>query len=563
MVVHLSDAALFDPEVPAAWRDLVSGLAELDSLSWAELPEGERRSPARLARASEIRERLLAGAGALAEQAPESLRAGSPGHARVFAQAALLWTRFAQSGGRILVDTLGSTTLPYYRADWQGERAAVRAALCRTLGWSDDQVASLDRALEARSSNVLVKNEIAAWVAREVGEGADRPGKVLRLLQRLYGPVPLRPGDLELVLTDTAIMFCLAYQGRGLVSPGYGDRPAEERAGIAAFVERIEKMSNNLESIRLPAFGLFDREALDPTLIGEVTAFVARRPGMEQVTEPVVAATLATMVTLLASPQAEMYLIHDIWGHGWQEILCEFEWPYGRLWELRRPIGAAVLAPAFRGGLDMEALRGAVRADLRERVTLALTVVVAECLADLIEHRYVRMRPPAAAELPSSSLLPRATLKLDLSLRDVHGMLNLAHRPYRRLIAEPAERARLVAELRAAGIPGEGLEGAVERGMALVQGELGHVLDVRQSPPAGGGVLRVNLAQRVMLGVVALDSALTHFLAEKPHCSIELLALLLATAREEEPSVNFWHLDELLRSELGPTFDRFAREVGT
>jgi hypothetical protein len=569
MAVHLADDALFEEDVPEAWRDLAAGLADLEELVLAEVPGQKQHPPAKLAAANDVRARLLSGAGVLAEEPPASIRAGSEAHARVFAQAVLLWTRFAESGGPLLIDSFGSTTLPYFHPDFRGgeaERAHIRAALARTLGWSEDRVARLDHALRARSSNLPVKHAIAEWVAAAVGSDvADRPARIVELLGRLYGPLPLRPGDVDLVLTDTTVMFCVPYEGRALLRPGYAERPAAERGQIAAFVDRIEQMRNNLDSVRLPAFGLFEASAVDPALVAELTAFSARRPGLEEIDGRVVAATLATMVLLLASPEAEMYLVHDIWGHGWQEILCEFEWPYARLGELRHPVGAAALKAAFavdagRVRLDAEKLAEAARCDLRDRITLALTVVIAECLADLMEHKYVRSRPPRAGVLPSSSLLPLATLKLDLSLRDTRAMLGLAHRPYRRLIAEPADRARLVAELQAAGLAGEGLAAAVDQAAEQLQSVLGHVLDVSQRRPTATGAVRVSLAQRVMLGIVAIDAALTRFIEERPHGSLELLALLLANAREEEPAVNFWHLDELLRSELGGTFDRFARE---
>ena len=46
-----------------------------------------------------------------------------------------------------------------------------------------------------------------------------------------------------------------------------------------------------------------------------------------------------------------------------------------------------------------------------------------------------------------------------------------------------------------------------------------------------------------------------------PRASIDLLVLALGWFYEQDRSVNFWHLDELLRRELGTTAERFQTEL--
>jgi hypothetical protein len=79
-----------------------------------------------------------------------------------------------------------------------------------------------------------------------------------------------------------------------------------------------------------------------------------------------------------------------------------------------------------------------------------------------------------------------------------------------------------------------------------------------------------------MLGMVGLQAALVDFLdrAEArcgdpvarqaegtlwrcPSACLDLLVLLLGTFYEQDRRLFFWHLDELLRDELGPTLARF------
>jgi hypothetical protein len=238
------------------------------------------------------------------------------------------------------------------------------------------------------------------------------------------------------------------------------------------------------------------------------------------------------------------------------------------------PLKSAFVVLSGQVVLDRETLRTCVAADLRGRITVSLNVVLAECLADLVEHKYGRQRDEGAPELPSSSQLPRAPLKLDLSLRDTQMLLKAAHRSYRRLLEKPEDAGRLAGALAAAGLPAEGMADAVTEGLRLIRELFARALETETTLAAPqGDHLPVGLAQRVMLGIVALDAALDRYLTEadatvlpgprwhSPRASIDLLVLLLAWVYEQDRSVNFWHLDELLRRELGEIMDRFQGEL--
>ena len=478
-----------------------------------------------------------------------------------------------------LVDSHRSTTLARFTPDLpdgEAAREAVRSALRRTFGWSEAALAALEESLARRISNLGLKNAIAAHLAGLLSGAPGSPAlaaQTLRLFERLYGPLPLRPGDVDITLTSTTLILGLPFVGETLLRADFPARPAEERAAIAAFLRAVDKHKSSFRgTLRFPGFGLYDRGLVDRALIAELTAVIGARPGFAGVQEKVVAETLATMVTVEASQEADKFLIHDIWGHGWEESLCDFEWTYARLIELREPVGAAS-GPRFGGEatpplreafavedgrvvLDRARCLRTVEADLRGRITIGLNVVVAECLADLVEHKYGRRRAPGNPRLPSSSLFPDAPLKLDLSLKDTQTLLKAAHRSYRRLLAEPAEAARLEAELAAGGVPEAGRGEAVAQALDLLRVELGHVFDTALTPPEarGAGEVRVNLAQRVALGMAALDAALSRFLDDadaglapgaprwrRPQACLDLLVLLLG-----------WFYEQMVAALLAP-----------
>jgi hypothetical protein len=224
------------------------------------------------------------------------------------------------------------------------------------------------------------------------------------------------------------------------------------------------------------------------------------------------------------------------------------------------------LADAFHASegktvLRPETLLRVIEADLRHRIRVGLNLVISECLADLVEHKFVRKGAP----LPSSSLLPLCPLKIDLSLTDAKRMLRAWRRPYRRLIRQDAERERLRQELVELGLPEQGAAEAVNQAAALIDERFGRAFEDSFEVMAAGDPqqVRANLVQRIVLGVVAFERAITACLAkadeharsskprwQRPIACIDLLVLLLG---EQERALHVWHLDELLTGALVPS----------
>jgi hypothetical protein len=425
-----------------------------------------------------------------------------------------------------------------------------------------------------------ISRALAALV-RERGAGDDRHG-ALQLLQALYGALPWRAGDVDLVLTTTAVFLCVPYENRVLKRSGYAERPAPERERISAFLERVDTARQSIKSVRFPAFGLFDQTLFADWFMPDLLGRVRANEGLAGIHERVVAETLRTMVTVLPTHELAKYLVHDAFGHGWQESLCEFEWTFQDMPRLVEPLAIAGstfcaagtrLADAFeardgRTVLRPEELARVVEADLRGRIRVGVNLVISEALADLIEHKAAR----AGSPLPSSSLLPGCPLRLDLSIMDARSMVRAWRRPYRAL-KRSEERARLAAELVALGFPESGCEDAVAGARALIDERFAIAFDDGTQPrPADGVSVPATVMQRILLGAAGFDAAVERFLErsdahdraltsetsppkaryERPAACVDLLVLLLAWFYEQERSLNVWHLDELLHGALFP-----------
>ena len=141
------------------------------------------------------------------------------------------------------------------------------------------------------------------------------------------------------------------------------------------------------------------------------------------------------MIGVLPLAELDKYLIHDTWGHQWQESLLNFEEPYTALTLFKRRLSltetalvlgektsfadAFVKTEAGTIALDPVKLQQFIDAELYERAIIAFTPILAEMLADVVEYKFLELHPEQEDLLPSSSLLKTFPSKLDLTLVDL------------------------------------------------------------------------------------------------------------------------------------------------
>ncbi|MEM9491003.1 MAG: hypothetical protein AAGC55_17775, partial [Myxococcota bacterium] len=481
----------------------------------------------------------------------------------------------------------------------------VRRALSAVTGLSADHLAAREQHLTHLSSNLDIKLAITAAVSAHVDRlrdsGAD---PALELFRAFYGEQPFRPGDISLVFTTSVLFFCIpvgpddTLAADALDRTG-GARPEAELAAISQFFTAVRKAGNSVKNIRFPAFGLFDIDAVSSDLLGDITRAVRQRPGLETIDDAVIRQTLTTMVLLVPAGDGEKFFIHDTWGHGWQETLCEFEWLFAEFATLSKPLDATsggadgpTLGQAFvdapdgaaQVAIDRDILGQAIDGDVRRRVKIGLNLAAAECLADLLEHKFVRQRPDI--ELPTSSLLPDSTLKLDLSLSDLKRATRLWRKPYLRLRDRPEHRQRLCAALRAErearGQVTDGLEAAVDEAAELIVDQVAQAIELTLGEDeVSAGAVPSSLLARAILGMICLDHELSQRLEQGdaryralcaaagsevprwrcPPACIDLIALALGWFYEHNHALNVWHLDEYLGQELWPRLVALEAEL--
>jgi hypothetical protein len=574
----LEASRIFERTLPDAFAWVLDALFEIDQLKNASpLGKAERRERTRV-----LYQRLVAGLGALSEPTPPAHTLHSPGFRAWFTEAMLLWIRFARTGSTPLVDSVGAETLRQFPVDLPFEPAtaeAVKRAIARAFRVEPDELSALERRVDRVTSNLDLKCALTSAVTAYLEEGRQTPEGRLALMQEFYGPLPFRPGDVDLLIVSTAIFFFVPRKGLALDVPGYAERPQAEREAVRGFLEKLDRQ-NTAETRRFPSFGLYEPALMSPELVRRLSERVG-------VNETVVKATLATMFSLIAKSLHAQYLVHDLWGHTWQEALNEFEWEYALLPHLDRPLspadgpefggqhaptlGSAFVASGGRTMLDEPRLLAFGEADLRGRIQVATSVPLSEVFADFMESKFSRMRPEL--ELPTSSLVPSTSLKVDLTISDARTQVRRYTRPYRRLAVDPEERARFAEELLLAGLPRDGLDDAVARAGRLLFHTFAPAFDdTLAAEPAGveAGAIRSSVLRRLLLQfaliLVDLEKALDRMRPSPaappwrdPASSADLLAVALTHFYEQDRQQNFFLIDQIVRNELPPACEKISR----
>ena len=561
---ELTEATLFTPTVAGSLAPLLEDLGSLLALFEDERPMDARRSDARV-----LHRRVLDRADTLLRHAvPDDLRREHPAQRQRFCEAVLLWPLWATVASRPRHDSVRSVSLARFPIDLPQDvrahaalRAALKSAVDADEAMLDQAQATVDRLVQ----NLAVKHAIAEHVAQRI-EAAPDPGRERqRWLARIYGEVGWTEDEVDAVVTWSHVFFLLPYRGTRYV----GARQLEdnEAARIRTFLVRVRD-ENTFVTGRFPAFGTWEDGAVHDALVDELLGAVRAAEGLAAVPREVIEQTLKTMVSLVPTPLSEQYLVHDAWGHAWQEALCDFEWLYGELVHVRDPIGVDILRKglridAGRTELDLEAMLAAADHDLRHRIRCTHHAHTSEVLADMVEHKYWRRLRPADEDFPTSSILPWGTVKLDLSIDDAKRHARVWSSAWRRFLRDPGARVLAAKQLVDAGFPEDGLLAALDTAADAIETRFAAAFVVDwPAPEAEGDRVRVCTHQRMALQTAAIDAELSALLDwgdavradhpevadwQVPEASMDLIALVLGWTYEADPDHYVWHLDELAR----------------
>lgn len=476
-------------------------------------------------------------------------------------------------------------TFPLFRPAYTAAPAAAAyAALDARFRLHPDERELLEGKVRAAEGRIALKRAVVKAIRRRISEeapGRISKGAAARAYSLFAGEHPLRSGEIDVVISGTGLYFWLAPAERLDTQR----RSGEELRAASEYV--ADQARFHFEKfMHFPAFSCFDPESCDPLLLEGIAA----ESGLPQ---HELRSLLGSLVNVQVGDDLEKYLIHDTWGHAWQDVLSGVKEHYERLVLLQLPFSAdTVVSIAGRAAGLVEAIGlapdGSIRYDegladalihgiMRTRLSAVLAPVCAELLADVVEYSFLADNPGAAAYLTSSSVFKGNPAKLDFAWSDLKffvGWMNkraLKGASDAGLAASLADRLEELIRYRyssafplAIGRPGfrADLKRCVERFTSrmaeLHKLHLNTDLDASDGRDAGG----INDFFRLFTNLLQIACTINELLKERlPGERPELLRyreLILIFGLqffERDPEANFWCMDETLAAWTIPMLD--------
>ena len=491
------------------------------------------------------------------------------------------------------LDTAGSKIFTLFTPDAPTnveECENFKSQLQQTFQIPPETLDNLNRKLSVRTAPLQYRHEIMQSLQTRFNLVSDNPqldSDVLRLFQCLYPGAPFEVGEVKLIKTCSALYFCLPSEVKDVPTETQNeqksditDRPTKKQSskkvGYAQFLRKIWQVE---PFAHFPVFGTFDAEDLGIKFREQI----AKDAGLSV---ELVTITLTRMVGVLPLEELDKYLIHDTWGHQWQESLLDFEDLYIELSLFNRPLSltesASVLgeqttfAEAFvktstdEIHLDTEKLTEFIDAELYERSIIAFTPILAEMLADVVEYKFLMLHPEQAHLMPSSSLLKTFPSKLDLTLEDLHNCFKCASEAFQTWVDSDEAKHRIHTEIcEKLEIPDkekkhQELDHVLEKAVQLCKERLDRFYQPEWYwEKTSDGYLKLNAFSFTALNFLRIHTAFlqtyeTLSEIEAKYGFKDALVLAMGTFFEMEPQQNIWSLDRFLTEGFLPRWKKLV-----
>ena len=486
------------------------------------------------------------------------------------------------------LDTAGSKIFTSFIPDAPAtadKREALKTQLRQAFDLDSETLNRLAQQLSKRTRPLRYRHQIMRSLETRFNLVSDNPHidvDTLRLFQSLYPDAPFETGEVKLIKTASALYFCLPTEGRDKT----GEAQKKSQPPQVSYYEKFLRKIWEVEPFaHFPVFGTFDAEYLDLTLRQQIA-------NDTELSLELVTSTLTRMIGVLPLAELDKYLIHDTWGHQWQESLLDFEESYTELTLFKRPLSltetASVLgkqtsfAETFveteTGAIQLNStkLQQFIDAELYERAIITFTPILAEMLADVVEYKFLELHPEQEHLLPSSSLLKTFPSKLDLTLADLRNCFSHASEVFQDWITSEPTQHQLHTEIcEKMGFrtpPMDATEAAKHKELSqvlntavdLCKARLGAFYqpewDWRKTEE---GCLQLNAFSLAALNFLRIHTALIETYRdlseiEAPYGFKDILVLAIGTFFERKPQQNIWQLDSFLTDAFLPRWKRLA-----
>lgn len=458
---------------------------------------------------------------------------------------------------------------------------------------STDTLDTLRNKLVMRTAPLQHRHQIMTSLQTQFNLVSDNPeldNDVLRLFKILYPNAPFEAGEVKLIKTCSALYFCLPSKVKKISSESSNEIKTVEtdnthniqsgkKHGYVQFLRNIWQVE---PFAHFPVFGTFNANELDPSF----RQIIADDTGLSF---ELVTTTLTRMIGFLPLEELDKYLIHDTWGHQWQESLLDFEELYTELSLFNRPLSvtesASVLGETTTFGdaflknasgkihLDLDILTKFIDAELYERSVVAFTPILAEMLADVVEYKFLRLHPEQSHLMPSSSLLKDYPSKLDLTLEDLHNCFKRASEAFQTWVDSDEAKTKIHTEIceklniTDCQVNQQELNAILKRSVQICKERL----EMYYKPEwywekTADGCLKLNAFSFAALNFLRIHTAFLHTFDELSQIDtnygfMDLLVLAMGTFFQYEPQRNIWQLDRFLTDGFLPRWNKLAQAL--
>ena len=268
---------------------------------------------------------------------------------------------------------------------------------------------------------------------------------------------------------------------------------------------------------------------------------------------------LDTMVTVLPAKAVDKYLLHDVWGHGWQASLLDFEKKYQDISGYNRHIHEGTEAytkdfiSCFDSGFSKERFAHLVGNEVIDRIPSGLTPVLAEMLADMMEYKFIEDHPELADQMPSSSLFKDRPVKMDLMIQDLQFYFKQCNKSLRLWLKSEKRQKATFDYLAVKGLQTETEKEILGFAQEIYDDSFRCEIDFKEV----NGKVQCNLFTRLCLNYFTLHSVVISTYNEVRQAEtqvdpaliqglVDLMILSTGTFFEEKPRENMWYMDEYL-----------------
>lgn len=470
-------------------------------------------------------------------------------------------------GSAPIIDTLRTPTLHAYRADWHGSPSdadTLRAWLQQRLHVATDTWQHEREILEVDLEDTRDKSRLISAI-RTLYELDSRPNEqpqnANRLLCRLFPELDGAFRECHFAVSGTLFFFALP-------DIFCDEEPIDaSHTGFTAFRARLKKFKQ-WQFSQFPMFGFLRGDEVDPSFIDQLSDISGLAPSY-------IRRELGRVIGFLPLAFVERYLVHDVWGHGWQASMLRLEGLYQQLaaFDQNFDWNSVVVMPdrskmrlsdclqrtTTGWRLHDDRFAEYMRLWIWNRIPTAMAPLVAELVADLFEHKLYWTDATLYANLQTTSILPDVPAKLDLMLEDLNLYFKQIFKALDLFCQRPSYRQRFVAEMLTDGIKREDAEAIVDDIKTRIETWRASELASKRILLEDQDHCVVNLFGYLEHHIALLgarSSIVARKIADTPTGLAGMrrwndwFALLIAVYFEQDPAQHFWQLPDFVHGSM-------------